>query len=425
MSSETLTVSQEWKRYWPLVMAAVFGFSFHSFMSVFAGLYMGPMSEELGWSRTQLTAGLSLSSVISTVASPFFGVLIDRWGTRRLALPGLLLKSLIVASFALMSSSLWHWMAMWAIYAVVTLAVKSTIWTAAVAGVFAQGRGLALGVVLSGNALTQILVPPLGNWMLTEFGWRTAFVWLGIGWGGIAFVLCLLFLYDAHDHLREARAKAPPDTAPVNRSLPGLTLAEARRDHALWRIAISTFVTMTFTVALIVHQFPILVEAGVSRNQAALLVSLGGVAAIFGKVVTGSLLDRFNPNWVGGLTLAAGSLAFALLLEQFRTPALIVTAIVINGYTSGTKLQICGYLTTRYAGMRNFGVIFGVMASLIALGSGLGPVLGGLCYDLYGNYTLFLYAGVVGSLFSGLIIFGLGRYPVWEKLPEGAQAEAE
>jgi len=65
--------------------------------------------------------------------------------------------------------------------------------------------------------------------------------------------------------------------------------------------------------------------------------------------------------------------------------------------------------------MRNFGKIFGTMASIIALGSGLGPVLGGLVYDMYGSYTPFLLAGVAGSLLSGFLIFGLGRYPVWEQ----------
>ena len=113
--------------------------------------------------------------------------------------------------------------------------------------------------------------------------------------------------------------------------------------------------------------------------------------------------------------LVSAAIAFALLLEPLRTPTLIVVAMVIIGYASGTKLQICGYLTTRYGGMRNFGKIFGTMASIIALGTGLGPVLGGFVYDLYGSYAPFLVAGMAGSLLSGLLIFGLGRYPEWEQ----------
>lgn len=415
MTGPASTPTAEWQRYWPLVIAAGFGFSFHSVMSVFTGLVIAPLGDEFGWSRTELTGGLSLASILITLLSPLAGVAIDRWGTRRLALPGLLLKSLVIAGFGLISGSLTQWLFMWILFAITSLAVKSTVWTAAVSGVFDKSRGLAIGTVMAGTALAQVIVPPLGNWLIGEFGWRAAFIAMGLGWGGVALLLCLFFLYDAHDELRQARAASPSAGGRDTLRLPGLTVPEALRSAALWRIGISTLVMMTVTIALVVHQIPILEEAGVSRSQAAWLASLGGIAGIAGKLVTGMLLDRFPPNYVGGLTLASAAIAFALLMEPLRTPLLIVVAMVINGYASGTKLQVCGYLTSRYAGMKNFGVIFSVMGGLIALGSGLGPVLGGLFYDLHGDYSMFLLVGIVGSLLSGLLIFGLERYPDWQQ----------
>jgi MFS family permease len=129
-----ITAAQEWKTRWPLVIAAVIGFSFHSVMTSFAGLFIGPVGDEFGWSRTEVTAGLSLSSITVTVLSPFFGVLIDRFGTRRLALPGLVAESIVMAGFALVSNSVTQWLAIWFVYALTSLAVKSTIWTTAVQG---------------------------------------------------------------------------------------------------------------------------------------------------------------------------------------------------------------------------------------------------------------------------------------------------
>lgn len=414
-SAPELTARQEWQQRWPLVLAAVLGFSFHSLMTSFAGLFIGPVGDEFGWTRTQVTAGLSVSSITVTVLSPFFGVLIDRFGTRRLALPGLVMKSAVMACFALVSNSVTQWMTIWFIYALTSLAVKSTVWTTAAAGVFSAGRGLALGVVMSGTAISQIVVPPLGNFLIETFGWRGAFAWMGLGWGGIAFVFCVLFLFDAHDDARKAKAEAlaggKAEAAKVD--LPGLTIAQAWRNAALWRIALSTFLMMLFTIALVVHQIPILEEAQVSRTNAAWLASLAGAAGIAGKLITGRLLDSFNPNVVGGLTLAAASVGFALLLDPIRSFPLIVTAMLINGYASGTKLQICAYLTSRYAGMRSFGTIFSVMASLIALGSGLGPVFGGIAYDLHGDYTYLLVGGIFASLISAALIYGLPPYPDW------------
>lgn len=424
MSQSALTASQEWRRYWPMVFAASMGFGFFSVMQVYTGLFMTPVSEEFGWSRTEVTAGLSLSSIIVTVLSPFFGVLIDRWGTRRLVLPGLAMKALIFAGFSLVSGSFLQWMAMWAIYALVSLSIKSTVWTAAIASTFTSGRGLAMGVMLSGTAVAQVIVPPLGNWLINDYGWRMAFVLIGLIWGGIAFFLCLLFMYDGHDELRAARKKALAASEPPP-TLPGLTPAEALRSTALWRIGLSTFIMMAVTIALVVHQFPILIEAGISSDRAAILMSFGGVAGILGKVITGYLLDRFRPNVIGGLTLSSAAIAFLLLMDEVRTPVLIVVAVVINGYASGTKLQICGYLTTRYAGLKHFGLIFSVMASVIALGSGLGPVLGSIFYDAFSSYNLFLVTGVVGALVSGYLIFRLSDYPAWEAVQTEAPSGDE
>src|SRR3546814_10153932 len=77
------------------------------------------------------------------------------------------------------------------------------------------------------------------------------------------------------------------------------------RDPALWRISISTFVIMTVTIGLVVHQIPILTDAGFSRETAALYALPAGLAGIVGKLVTGWLLDRFPARWVGGLSIGA------------------------------------------------------------------------------------------------------------------------
>lgn len=410
------TAAEEWKLGWALVLAASIGFSFHSVMMSATGLFMEPLGQDFGWNRSQLSAGISIASVIQAVLSPFFGILIDRWGTRRIAIPGLVLTTIVISSFSLATGSWTQWVTLWVLYALVSLAIKTTVWTTAVAGVFTEARGLAIGMTMTGAAFAQVVTPPFANMMIENFGWRAAFFWVGIIWGGAALLLSIFFLFDAHDRNRKAIAMATPDKpAAIPAPLQGLSIGQAWRDPALWSIAISTLIMMVLTIAVLVHQFPLLTAAGVSRANAAWLTSLFGIAGIIGKLVTGWMMDRWHGRIIGGVTLASSSIAFVLLLEPFRTPLLIAVAMFINGYASGTKLQICGYLTTRYAGMRNFGTIFGFMASVIALGSGLGPMVGGLIYDHFGNYTPLLLAGIVGCLVSGLLIFRLGDYPDWEQ----------
>ncbi len=262
-----------------------------------------------------------------------------------------------------------------------------------------------------------MVVPPLTNWLIDTFGWRGAFIGLGVGWGGVTFILCLLFFFDAHDRAKTAKkdAAANNTSVPVAAVLTGLTPREALRDSALWRVGISNFVVMVLTIGLMIHLFPILTEAGVSRTHAAWLTSLSGLAGILGKLVTGFLLDRYKPNWIGGITLAVMAFAFLLLLDGIRSPVLIVFAMVVNGYAFGTKTQITGFLTAGYGGMKHFGVIYGVMAALMALASGLGPMTAGIIYDHAGGYGPFLIAGAIGCALGGILMMTLPAYPVWTK----------
>lgn len=390
----------EWRDGWGLVLAATVGFSFYSIMSVASGVFMEPIGDQFSWSRTQVSAGLSIGALITAALSPFFGILIDRWGVRRIALPGLVLTSLAIASFGMASGSFIQWLALWTVFGLVSLSIKSTVWTTAVAGAFVASRGAAMGLALAGASVAQAVSPPLANWLISQLGWRGAFAALGLGWGLFAFGLCLMLLRDPRTSDRQAQTPIAGDVPAA-----GLTLAQAWRSSALWKLAISTLLMMTLGVGLTIHMFPILVESGMDRTSAAWLASLGGLASFAGKLVTGMLVDRFSPRFVGSLTLLAAGIACALLLNSVQTPVIFALAIILNSYSSGGKLQITGYLTARIAGLRNFGKIFGVIAAMVAAGGSLGPLLAGWLYDLYGSYDLFLMVGLAGAMVSALLIF--------------------
>lgn len=405
----------EWRAHWPVVLAAMAGFSFYSVGSYTTGLFMEPLAKEFGWGRAQISAGLLVTSLLTIPLSPAVGALIDRWGSRRLAVPGMAFAIAAIASFGLANGSMSQWLLLWTIYGLVSLAIKATVWTAATSNAFTAGRGLALGLVLCGSALTQTIAPVLAERLIEAFGWRQAYLWLALGWGGPVLLLILLFLFEPRDRQQGQGASTVAARANEGADAGGLGFREAFTNLPLIRIGLSTLVFMFLTVGVLIHQVPILTEAGVSRSHAALLASLGGVAGIVGKLVTGWASDRADGGTVGAVTLGSTAVAFALLLEPIRSPVSIVTAMIIIGYGAGTKLQIAAYLTSRYGGLRNFGKIFGVMSSLIAVGGGLGPIAAGAVYDHFGSYTYLLLLGIPGTLLCGLLIFKLGPYPRWEE----------
>lgn len=405
-----MSQAAEWRQGWKLVVAAMMGFSFFSVMTPAVSLFMQPLTGEFGWTRTQASMGVTISGAVVALLSPFFGVLIDRWGPRRIAVPGLVVAGLSIAAFSLANGSIFQWVILWILYGLASLSVKATVWTAAVAGAFDKARGFAIGLTMAGAGTAQIIAPLLLNTVIETQGWRAAYLWLGLGWGGIAFSFSVFWLVEQKP--RGAR-KAGAVYDSMFTSLPGLSISQAWRDVSLWKIAVSTFVIMTVTVAVLVHQFPILTEAGVTRSHAAQLAALAGGAGIVGKLVTGWLMDRWHARWVSGITILFSSLTFVLLLNADGATDRIMWAMIINGYAAGAKLQVCGYLTTRYGGLRNFGVIFGFMASILALASGIGPIIGGLSYDIYGSYAPLLSGGLASSLIGGLLLLSLGKYPIW------------
>lgn len=409
------TQAQEWRTGWTLVLASSIGFSFFSVLLAATGLFFGPLGKEFGWSRSLLSAGPGIATIVNAVLSPFYGALIDRMGSRRLALPGIVAVIGATCAFSLVNGSPTQWIILWVVLGVLLTTIKSTIWTTAVAGVFEKGRGLAIGLTVAGTAMAQAVVPPLGNFLIEQTGWRGAFIWFGLGWGGLTLLLCYLFLYDAHDRI--VRAATATGTTASRRgmvSLPGLTRGEALRSRPLWQVAASTFVVMLLTIGLGIHLFPILTESGVSRSNAAWLSSLGGIAGIVGKLVTGALLDRFRPNWIGGLTMGVTAVTFFVLLTAIGSTPAVIFALIVNGYAAGTKMQICAFLTAGYAGMRNFGAIYGMMSAIVALASGMGPFIAGLVYDHAGGYGPFLWAGVIGCTLGGALLITLPAYPRFE-----------
>lgn len=404
-TDSALPAHSEWSRYWPLVLVSSVGFSLQGLSTYALGLMMDPLQAEFGWSRAQVSVVSLIPAVLMVVCSPFLGAVIDRWGSRRLAIPSIALTGIALAMISLANGSTAQWLILWLIYGIVSLGTKPTVWTSAVSRAFCSGRGLALGVTLTGAALAQICVPPLTQWLVDDFGWRAAYVGLGIGWCTPALVLAILFLKDVR------RDDVPPGQTgrPNAINNAGLSLRQAIRSVPLIRIALSTLLTMFIGTAILVHQIPILTDTGIDRGTAALLASFVGFATIGGNLFSGWMTDRWDASLVGAVTLLAPAAAYFILLQDAVSAVSIVLAMAIIGYTSGAKLQIASYLTAQHAGLRNFGMVFGVMTSMIGIGGGLGSVAAGAVYDRFGGYGPMLWAGIAFSVICSALIFKLGK----------------
>jgi len=408
--------SEEWRRHWPVAFAGFLGIALPTVAMTSSGIFITSLDEEFSWPRAEVAAGLTIASLISIPFSPMVGALIDRYGVRRIGLPGLAATTLAMAAFSLADGSLSQWMLLWFVYGVAALFVQPTLWAAAISNTFHAGRSTALSVAFSGMSMVLIAVPPLTEWLINNLGWRSAYAWLAVIFGLPPLVIAYFCLFDDRDRRTlsmKGRSAAP---ALTESALDGLTIAEAIRSVPLYRIAAASLITLLFGAAFLVHQFPILTEAGVSRQNAALLASLAGVASVTGKLMTGWLMERYDGGLIGSITNSMMAVGIFLLWEPFRSPLTIVIAMLVIGYSNGAKLQICAFLTSVYAGVRNYGKIFGVMVSMMAGAGGLGPLLGGIIYDQTGGYNTLIIIAIPCNLIAGLLLFRLGSYPQWARV---------
>jgi MFS family permease len=408
MHEQQATAAEEWRAHWPVVIAAGIGMSFFSVVTYSLGMFIGPLETEFGWSRALISFGLSIFAFVAFLGGPFIGALIDRYGARRIAIPGMASSAAAFAAFSLASGSEVQWYLLWVIYGLMALAIKTTVWSAAISSLFKSGRGLALAVMLSGSALGQSLAPLSANWLINHHGWRAAYQWIGGGWGGFALLLLLLFFVDARDRGRRAGAV---DVA--TSTLPGLTVREALHSATILRIMIANLLLALLGSGVSVHLAPILIETGLTRNGAAAIAATAGIAGIAGKLITGWLLDRFQGSVIPVTSFLLQGVGYALLLNRLHSPTAVLLGVLALGYSAGAGLQVSTYLVSRYAGLRNFGKIYGTLGSLLMLGTGIGPIIAGRVHDVTGHYTAHLLTAVPVALVCSFLFARLGPYPVF------------
>ncbi len=393
----------EWSASWhiPLISALGIGVSMIPVYSL--GALMPAIHASTGWTRSAISGGVPFLSAGAILLSPLAGLLVDRFGSRRVAIPGLVFFCAALASLALTSNRIGTWWLSWAAIATAEVFVKVMVWTAAVVTRFQHARGTAVGVALTGTGLASICLPYLTTILQETYGWRAAYATLAGGGFLIVFPLVCFFFFDANDALRRTAS------AQVDRStLPGLSLRETLPSRHYLQMALAALLSATAGTGLTVHFVPILRSAGLSAHSAAATAGGIGVALIVGGLGGGYLLDKFSGPAVGFVALAAPMLACPILL-LWHTPAAGFAAAFLIGGSAGAEINVYASIIPRYFGVRHFGLLFSLIDAIITVGLGIGPFTAGYLFDRFGNYNNVLLLSVPLFLVSAILLGTLGH----------------
>ena len=378
------------------------------------GVLIGPLEAEFGWSRGQISAGLAVVSVISVVLAPFVGMAVDRFGSRRVGLPGLVFYLFAVAMLSTASATIWHWWALWILIAIGTVLIKPTVWLAAIAGRFESRRGIALAVALCGTSIGTAILPYLTGLLLSFGSWRTVYLTLSVVAGLVSLPMVYLFFKDGGAGRCSGVEAQPPK--------PGLGRREGLTSSFFIKMAVAAFLVTLAILSLTVHFVPIMIARGMSPLAAASIAGVVGVGSIIGRLGTGFLLDRFPGRIIGAASFAMPILACVLLLTLDTSFASALAIGAIIGVSLGAEIDIFAFLSARYFGLANYGLLFGTLAGLISFGAGLGPTLAGFIFDQFQSYDVLLIV-VMPLLAIGIaLVASLGPEPTFSQKPPEERA---
>src|SRR5580692_7599215 len=357
-------------------------------INVFAtGTFIKPISQELGFGRGDIATAIGISSVMTAVASPFFGRLIDRFGVRTPL-------AISIALFALTG--------------LVAIGQTPGSYSKVVAAWFDRQRGFALGIVLAGVGMGTVVIPMICNTLIGTFGWREAY----LGLAGLIILLALLPVLAFVREPTKANAGTPVGDLAPGAVLPGVSMKEAARDPRFWYLLISFFLAVVAINGSLVHVVPMLTDRGMSLSDAVKIISSSGIALIVGRLLAGWIIDRIFAPYVAVFFLLAPLVGLLILaLQPAAVPPL--AGVLLLGLGIGGETDLLSFMVSRYFGLAKFGTIYGWIFTAALVGNAVGSSILGWAFQLTHSYsaTLVTYSVLLAVATGLTLVLGPYRYP--------------
>ena len=392
---------------WVIAGVAFVGSGLGSGVSIWgASVFVLPMTEELGWSRTEFFAAFAVRAVVVGVTAPVVGPWLDtRHGPRLMAIGG---AFVLAGSMALLTYTehLWQFMLLYGVLGgLAELGGGFVILITVLPKWFVAKRGRALGIASMGVGLGALLFPSSVSAVVDAEGWRSAWVWLGAATGAVWLLLALLVRTRPEDvGLWPDGAPRPPSEAPAHGAGErSLTRGEAVRTPAFWLLLAASSLIALGIVGFQTNWLPFLLENGFSAAEASAGIAVYGLVSGLSRPGWGLLAERVPPRYLLAASAAATSVVIVLFLNVGSVARLAVY-LAAAGVSMGGYLILQALLTADYFGRAHLGGVESVLRPFM-LGTGaLSPLLFGVLYDLRGDYGAAFLVAAAAWLAAGVIV---------------------
>lgn len=378
------------------------------------GVFQIPIAAEFNWVRADFSMAIAIQNLAWGIGQPIFGALAERFGDRRAIITGAILYAagLVLSSYAVTPGQ--HQL----LEILVGFGIAGTGFGVILAIVgraaSAENRSLALGIATAAGSAGQVFGAPTAQALLNYFPWQTVFLIFA------ATILAALFA------LPFLRSPTVATKAELEESL-GTVLLRAFKDPSYTMIFLGFF-SCGYQLAFITAHFPafvaekcgaidptgMLAGIGITSTSAlgAIAISLIGLANIAGSIFSGWLGKRYTKKYLLAGIYLGRTIAAALFIMLPMTPTTVLLFSLVMGALWLATVPLTSGLVAHIYGLRYMGTLYGFVFLSHQIGSFLGVWLGGMMYDITGDYTLVWWIGVGVGAFSAIVHLPIREKPL-------------
>lgn len=401
------TISSPRVFYGWFVVAAAFTVMMLGFGSAYTfSAFVESLQRDFGASRGSVSLVFSLAGFLYFGLGMVSGPLADRWGSRRLAVAGMILIGLGLAAASLARN-------LTEVYIAYGLGVGLGVGASYVPAIgavqrwFVRRRGFASGLAVSGIGIGTLIMPPLAAFFIDTLGWRAAYLVLGGLTAIVGAGMALLIENDPRD-----RGLGPDgDTMQpgVQSMTPtGASVGEAVRSRQFISLYVACLICSFGVFVPFVHLVPYAIDHGVTKASAVLLLGVIGVGSTVGRFFLGGLADRMGRHTSLLVMFAGMGLALAIWAVSAGVWSLAVFAFVYGVFYGGW-VAVLPAVVMDYFGGRNVSGIIGILYTSVAFGTLIGPSAAGFAFDVSGSYMLPILASVAANIVAAGIMLVMSK----------------
>jgi len=379
------------------------------------GAYVVMMQDEFGWSMSLLSIAFALTRLESGLLGPLQGWLVDRFGPRLILTIGTVIFSIGFLVFSQVNSLTTYFVAFILIALGSSLGGFATLMVSLV-NWFDRHRSTAVAWSQIGFSVGGLCVP-LAIYIMETYGWRNMALLS-------AFTILIVagLLVQLVRHRPEEIGEVPDGILIHDKNEPArpeqvsFTWREAVREPSFWLISSGHGLALFTVSAMLAHLIPHLTKGmGYTTLQAGWVFSFMTGMQLVGLFLGGYLGDRFNKRIICMLCMFGH--VIGLLAITFAADIYWIAAFVLfHGLGWGMRGPLMVALRADYFGTRSFGTIMGISSLIVMIGMTGGPIIGGVMFDLYGDYTL-AFTVIAGLSLLGSLCFWAATPPKRNSVP--------